>query len=617
VTNDLGDAAGISGLDLRGDWLAVQREDGSSSLMDIGNGKEYGVPADGSVTVSRRSHDVIRSTLAPWPSDVAVVVASERGIERVTSRDDSPLVTTIGSTGPIVRAFEVADGSFVVDSATTSADAPDIARIGRDGSSITVTATALDATLHDVDPDGTVLLTTGSAATSLSQVDPGGGIRTLRDDLSDAREISWGQGVIVGTQHLTGGSEPFALDRDGTPLASLPAALGDLAAVDTSGTIFAWLASYSVVVKWTAGGNVREVPYGIPNTIGDVRGIEVTDGYLLLNGTNASALVELGRGTPFVLPVSGWATLSMAVPVDAPVTVTRTTVLPVSWPNVVAAGLNGVWEYGPDGDVQWTAEPMAFAVKAPDGSMLMQRQSGGNPGAGWTKADTLPLRQASPGAPLEDLFGALFPAADVVDGWYTLHDAATVRDRPLVILDRQADLVNIESPPGALLVLDLDAGSLTQIGQVGGWESGLSRLHLSETGVIVGEAYDGASRSLFVKAIDSGPTFGPSNLGLLESYSDCSDCPRLYTISRDGSTVAWLDGTTLVRFSLGDIEMPPIELGDSNGGGQLRATDLSIGSDVAVYDRILNEGSPPVVVYLDGATARSVELGPGGRTALP
>jgi hypothetical protein len=186
-------------------------------------------------------------------------------------------------------------------------------------------------------------------------------------------------------------------------------------------------------------------------------------------------------------------------------------------------------------------------------------------------------------------------------------------------MDRQADLVNIESPAGALLVLDLDAGSLTQIGQVGGWESGLSRLHLSETGIIVGEAYEGATRSLFVKAVDNGPTFGPGDLGVNESYADCSDCPRLYTISRDGSIVAWLDGTRLVRRSLNgdDRGMSSVELDDIREGSELRATDLSINADVAVYDRVLNDGSPPVVVYLDGDTARSVELGPAGRAALP
>lgn len=48
-----------------------------------------------------------------WPDDVAVIVASRRGIERVTAPNGIPEVTRVYSAGPVSRAFELSDGSYV------------------------------------------------------------------------------------------------------------------------------------------------------------------------------------------------------------------------------------------------------------------------------------------------------------------------------------------------------------------------------------------------------------------------------------------------------------------------------------------------------------------------
>lgn len=55
-------------------------------------------------------------TVAPiqkWPNDVAVIVASERGIERVAAPNGMPEVTRVYSAAPVSRAFELSDGSYV------------------------------------------------------------------------------------------------------------------------------------------------------------------------------------------------------------------------------------------------------------------------------------------------------------------------------------------------------------------------------------------------------------------------------------------------------------------------------------------------------------------------
>ena len=577
----------------------------------------------------------------PWPTGVAALVASSRGIERVDSENGQAVVARVLDGMAVALAIQVENGGIVFQEM-----GGDIRYLAPDGTMSDTSLVTDDGTgrtvLEDADaPNGELRLVYRTSTTDptasfdlgmwfqpnepLYVLPPGGfGVGYGRFTIVD------GYSMVAATIDDTGQRSSFGFTfrnsqgETSSGTYDSPVAM----AGDGAGSV-GWVSEDGRFTTTGArSGSQPGVAVGLQVTELDWRGqwLMVTQ-----EGGLATTLVDLVTDARYEVPVSnGVVTLSRsAVPSTQPVPTTvasptsapptPSTVLPEAWPPMVTAGPNGVWEYGPDGEVQWTAEPMAFAVKAPDGSMLMQRRSGGYPGGGWTQADTLPLRQAAPGEPVEDLFGALFPAADVVAGWYTLHDAAMVGDRPLVIMDRQADQVNIESPAGALLVLDLDAASLAQIGQIGGWETGLSRLHLSETGIIVGERYDEVTRSLFVQALDNGPTFGAADLGLQESYVDCNDCPRLYTISRDGSTVAWLESTHIERRALvGDDQLlPPVELGDLVGG-PLDATDLSITADVAVYDRnFVAAPSAPVVVHIGGDTARSVELDPAARTALP
>ncbi|MBI4932368.1 MAG: hypothetical protein HY828_00735 [Actinobacteria bacterium] len=593
---------------------------------------------DDHTIVSASTSTPVTEPSLPWPTGVAAVVASSRGIERVSSENGQAVVTRVLDGVGVARAIQLEDGGIVFQEM-----GGDIRYMAPDG---TVSDTALvtddgngSTVLEDADsPNGELRLvyrvpTTDPAAAGdlgvwLQPLEPryellpgGFGVGYQRFTIVDEFSVAaatiddTGQRGSYKSTYRNGVAET-AVDSYDDPVAL---------AGDGAGSVGWVTADGGFTTTGVRDGSQPELTVGLDVTELDWRGqwLMVTQ-----QGGLAATLVDLVTEARYQVPVSGGVvTLSryavpstQPVPTTVPTTVlepTPSTALPESLPSVVTAGPNGVWEYGPDGEVQWTAEPMAFAVKAPDGSMLMQRQSGGYPGAGWTQADTLPLRQASPGAPIEDLFDELFPAADVVAGWYTLHDAAMVNGQPLVILDRQSDLVNIESPAGALLVLDLDAASLVEIDQIGGWESASSRMHLATNGLIVGETYSEAVRSFYSVRVDGTPALSAANLGLEPNYYDCNDCPRLYTISRDGSTIAWLDGTTLIRFSLGDLEMPPVELGDLTGG-PLEATDLSISADVAVYDRNFS-GAPstPVIVYLDSAGRRAEELAPAARTALP
>jgi hypothetical protein len=230
----------------------------------------------------------------------------------------------------------------------------------------------------------------------------------------------------------------------------------------------------------------------------------------------------------------------------------------------------------------------------------------------WTPNATLPLRQARPGGQLEDLFSSLMPAADPVAGWYTLHDVADVDGHSMLLMDRQAEFTNgLDTPPGALLSLDLSTGTFTKIADFGGWEESSSRLHLATNGLIVGELRLSADRRLFSASIGGAVALTPADLGVNESYNDCLDCPRLYSVSRDGSVVAWLEGSTLKRRAwIGDSTLlPDVVVGDPAGA----ASDLDIGRDWAALD--LTEGASPPVLVGVSATVDPIHV-PGAHLTL-
>jgi hypothetical protein len=617
VIADLGDATDIADLDLRSHWVAVQRQDGRATLFDLRMAQEYSVPVRAAaVTVSRTAPKPTLPTAPGWPSDVALVVASDRGVERVVGHGGEPVVTRVLDIGATSKAFEVADGSFVVDSATISADAPDIARVGSDGSSATVTVTAVPSELQDVGPDGTILFIrrSGLRETFVMEYDAGA-FRQIGDVRADATEISAGGDVVVGTESAPGGQVPFAMNAQGAPLDPLPAPLGAHPAVDATGTVYAWIDRSFLVVANTNPDAPSNIDYDVPSGIGDVLGIDLNRSYALVNGTNGSALVEFGRGTIWQLPVKGWATLSMApLGLDAPppstpsTTVTSSAVSSstTSFPGVVTAGADGVWEYTATGEVQWTSEPMAVAVKAPDGSMIMQRRSGNGEGADWTMADTLPLHQSAPGAALEDVFSILFPAADPVAGWYTLHDAASVHGRTYVLMALQFAVPTATGMTGQLVVIDVATPALITVGEESEIWVDLSRLHLSETGVFVG-ATRTLETSLFSLGVGNATPLEPTDLGLPDPPAQCSDCPRLYSISRDGARVAWLDGIDLVVRTLASGDEARTQLDERVAAW---ASDLVVGEGFVVIDRAGFGATPlpPIAVPTDGSGKAGNEL---------
>lgn len=122
-----------------------------------------------------------------WPDDIAVVVASERGIERVAAPNWVPEVTRVYSAGPVTRAFELSDGSYVFHTPDGLVQrlAPYRPVSGSAGTSLAVTP---DGDTEYV-PDTVDIIAKGVAALDDAQLDGDGNLdlvyRSENADLAD------------------------------------------------------------------------------------------------------------------------------------------------------------------------------------------------------------------------------------------------------------------------------------------------------------------------------------------------------------------------------------------------------------------------------------------------
>ena len=547
-------------------------------------------PADGTTTTTGSP-----AATRAWPADLTVVVASGGGMDLVSPSETGYTTTHIESGLQGDVAFQLPGGTIVSDEG-----------------------------LLDVGADGTALYSGEWAGFRAVYEYPLGGARPAEPLMfpveGEPTRLTYSADQLVGEGTLfAGGRTPLRLTQDGqydisTFLgAGVRPPLDDaddaprLFSVSASGRTVAWVEGNGLVVS--DGTEPRTVP--IPDGARVVE-LDLADDYAAITRADApGTILDLRTGASFPVPMAGRVTISLAdpgdttVPPTAPSGSTTTTSPDVDVPPLedgfptLVAGAGGVHFVTAAVDLVWTTAPMAAAVQAPDGSVIAQRATGvGGPGL-HEMGDTVPLRIAAYGAEPVNLFDQLIPAGDVVAGWYTIHDATTVGGRPLLLLERQHDQsAGLESAQGELFTLDLETGEMvTVLEDFGGWESGSSRLHLSETGLVVGERFDEVVRSFFAVALDGGWAPTAADLGVAASYGDCTDCPRAFTITRDGSRLAWLDGTSLhvVPTTGGDMHLT-IDLGEAGVG--VADLDLHGGYVVLTYGFAWQPEVPPAVVII-------------------
>lgn len=133
--------------------------------------------------------------------------------------------------------------------------------------------------------------------------------------------------------------------------------------------------------------------------------------------------------------------------------------------------------------------------------------------------------------------------ADPATEWLQLHDVYTEAGSTFVLYSMNSGL-GIEDSQEELFALDLNTGLKTSFGLIGGWESGTSRLTFGSN-IIVGEFFASADAGPYFLNLD-GYTTNPNDLGLADSYSDCSVCPSRFTVDPSGQRLAWIEADLLV-----------------------------------------------------------------------
>ena len=134
-------------------------------------------------------------------------------------------------------------------------------------------------------------------------------------------------------------------------------------------------------------------------------------------------------------------------------------------------------------------------------------------------------------------------AADPATEWLHLHDVYTEAGSTFVLYSMNSGL-GIEDSQEELFALDLNTGLKTSFGLIGGCESGTSRLTFGSS-IIVGEFFASADAGPYFLNLD-GYTTNPNDLGLADSYSDCSVCPSRFTVDPSGQRLAWVEADLLV-----------------------------------------------------------------------
>lgn len=305
------------------------------------------------------------------------------------------------------------------------------------------------------------------------------------------------------------------------------------------------------------------------------------------------------------------ATEPPAIPTSAP---TIAPEAPPAGTPIVFAGQNGVTVLWADGTLEVASQaPASFATRTADGSI-------------WVQAIVDPSGPAF--APLGVIDGGqIAPVAlpAEVAGDVRLHDAATIDDEPVLLVERPpASCLGAPACEGTLWALRPSTGTADLVASASVWEGGWSRLALTTGGVVVGEYGTGPVVSPFTVAIP-GATAGPPDvgaLGLHESYVDC-DCPSSFTIDGTGEFLAWLGpdpangrAVTIARLSDGQTLVVPV------GQGPAPFATIDIGEvaidgsgawsgTVLLNDRDTTAPQPPVHIDLAGGTPPATGIEPG------
>ena len=287
---------------------------------------------------------------AGWPVEIAVIVASERGVERVSAEGGEPVVTRVsgptGMGGSPVKAYELGDGSLVVNYCCQEIGAPHIWRIQPDGTGIGIDEAG--GALQDVSSDGAVLYVEGRFL-----VVSKGGVRTVVStfaaDAAVEPDFNLQSDWVFGTWDRRAADLPAVIVfRDGKPKEA-GAVVGSVATATGDGLEEARLNDNGEL--WVTDGVGR---VEILTVVSDeVVSLDMTWPFALVSYMDRPALlIDAITGARYEVPIAnGVATLSMrsavVEPVPEPTPVAMTDVRAVVTQRDAVLD-DGVWVLGVD-----------------------------------------------------------------------------------------------------------------------------------------------------------------------------------------------------------------------------------------------------------------------------
>lgn len=267
-------------------------------------------------------------------------------------------------------------------------------------------------------------------------------------------------------------------------------------------------------------------------------------------------------------------------------------------PGIVAAGPAGI--SNENGVVDVT--PATIAINGPDGKIWFV-----------PSGDDADTRPRSVDTTTQEVTVVDVPTTD--GHLIKLHDVAIVAGNLTLLYTTQ--YTQCEGLFDELCVTTLrtfqpDTGDSTLIEETTYWEAGFGEFQLADNGLIFGTSGGLVTFVPDFRNLGSGVTPTPASVGLDNSYDDCPDCPRQFTIDRSGAHIAWLDGgsadlrivvTTLATSERVEV---PIDIGESGGFvarleiSGIEIVDGAIRSGIAILSP--SEPSPdfaPLGVNLD------------------
>ena len=255
-----------------------------------------------------------------------------------------------------------------------------------------------------------------------------------------------------------------------------------------------------------------------------------TNTAITTTSTSSSTSVVPSTIQPSVLPT----TLVPTTIQDMTTTSTTTTVVPSINQPITIAGSEGISHIAGGITTRIDSQSWETAFRLADGSYIAQHSSDRY----GQQTDTNIYRV---GATTTVVKSVVDPAVE----WLRLHDVYSEGSAgDSFVLYSVSSGFGMEDSKEELFALSLNTGLTTSFGMIGGWESDISRLTFGSN-IIVGQFSAAADTGPFFLHLD-GYTTNPNDLGLADSYSDCSVCPSRFTVDPSGQRLAWVEADLVV-----------------------------------------------------------------------